>query len=246
MIPDLLRISDDLLRSFRAIQDLPQISGEAGVSPQRYIATYGLTAHTNDLSIDAIDLIQRNRFDSATPLTRLIFECAMHCQWLVMNPTAHSALLAANDRHQKAFANTLENSTSFNNLVVSEPPDLNDPSMPTVPTQSMERICRALNDDDSSLYVIYRSLSNGTHSGTPLIERWIEEIPEPPGVAFRGQPPEVPLRFNQLAGTVAICLLWTNAAFNCMTRSQPMKDVIESSSRELETKPLLGNGKLVM
>jgi hypothetical protein len=245
MIPDLLKIANDLAQSFGRIQEGESLAVEAGVSPQRYVATYGLAAHANDLAIDTLDLIRRHRFDSAIPLTRLIFECAMHCQWLATNPLAHSALLTADEIHRKNLNNTLKASASFKHLFIAESATA-EPATPGAPRSSLESICKALNDGDESLYVIYRSLSGGGHSGVSLIERWIEEISDPPGVGFRIKPSVQPYQFNQLAGTVAISLLWTNAAFDCMTRLQPLEAEIASSSLLLETKPLLGAGKLVL
>ncbi|QNE20189.1 hypothetical protein F1D05_22610 [Kribbella qitaiheensis] len=244
MIPDLLKIADGQMEAFKAIQEQQSLTGEVDVAPQRYVAAYDLAAHANDLAIDAIDLTKRKRFASATPLTRLIFECAMHCQWLVMNPTAHSSLLTDNELHRERLTKTLRVSQSFKHLLEAEHIDVTE--YEKVAPKNIRDVCEAVNDGDSSLYIIYRSLSSGSHSGIPLIERWIAEVLDPPGLAFRVEPSTDPTQFNQLAGTIAISLLWTNSAFNCMTRAQPMQQLIDENSRELETKPLLGVGKLVL
>lgn len=248
MKPDFLQVTEDLMAAFAKVQERDSLSGKKGVSGARLVATYGLTAHANDIAVDVIDLIRRQRFGSAMPLVRVVFECAAHSQWLVLHPEASGALLEEARRQQKAMARDMERADSFKHLAdatmqaaISEPTDI-----PTLSARGLEKICSDIGGGDTSLYVMYRVLSGGAHSGTPLVERWIEEIAEPPFIAFRGVPSNEPARYNLLAGTLAVCLTWTNAAFDCMLRARPMARAIDKASRALETRPILGGGKLVL
>jgi hypothetical protein len=58
------------------------------------VIALGLSAQAHNVGRDALNAIRAGRNGAAMPLVRVVFECAVHAQWLVAEPDAADAMFA--------------------------------------------------------------------------------------------------------------------------------------------------------
>jgi hypothetical protein len=247
--PAFVAIADELLAAYdHQLRHRQQLTTKKDVEPLRMLMAYGLCAQAYDLGQDALRDIREVRYGAATPLVREVFECAVHAQLLVLVPDAHQAMFAEDHRLGLALAGSMAKAASFvkHEAATRQAAGQAPATQPSVSTRSFEATCNRV-DPAGSLYIMYRVLSSESHAGVPIVERWFESIPDPPGIARRTEPRDLtPDHAEMLAGTLALSLMWAAAGLDVMLRTRPLVRTLNLVSAKLGHNGVLGCGKLVM
>ena len=252
MSVDPLAVADELAAAFERIRERMQASGELTVRPMvaplRLVMTYGLAAQAYDVAQDATRSIREERYGATPPLVRVVFECGVYAQWLVIEPSAADAMAAEAHRQRRALADSMARARQFLNHAESvraaAGPPPNTP--PAVSAKRFERVCEQV-DPGGNLYVMYRMLCGDDHAGVPVVERWFDEIPGPPGLGWRPDPPPfTPGQRLVLAHTLALSLLWAAAGFDQMLQGRPLARPVDAAKAKLGHGGKPGVHKLVL
>ncbi|MGW6197010.1 hypothetical protein ACWF0M_12765 [Kribbella sp. NPDC055110] len=103
-----LILAEKLIAAFEKVRLRPGgITGRKLVEPLRLGMAYGLAAQAYDVGQDATRAIREGRYGAAPPLTRVVFECGVKAQWLVIEPAAATAMAAEAHRQRIALADDM-------------------------------------------------------------------------------------------------------------------------------------------
>lgn len=244
-----LAIADDLMAAFEKLRMRPgAITARPKVAPLRLLMAYGLAAQAHDIGQDAVRTIREGRFGAATPLVRVVFECGVHAQWLVIEPAAADAMAAESHRQRLALADNMAQTQRFlRHAAAARAAAGTAPTAPpSVSAKRFWKVCEQV-DPAGNLYVMYRILSADTHAGEPTVARWFAEIDEPPGLAWRHEPVDPgPAQRDVLAGTLALSLLWATAGFDQMVKGRPLDRQVNAANSKIGHAGTRGVHRLVL
>ncbi|GAA3117430.1 hypothetical protein JOF29_006060 [Kribbella aluminosa] len=245
---DPLRLADDLIAAFEKLRTRSDgITSRPKVAPLRLVMAYGLAAQAHDVGQDAVRAIRDGRYGAAPPLTRVVFECGVTAQWLVIEPEAATAMAAEAHRQRIALAGTMAKTQRFlrhaESVRVSAGPA---PPPQSVSSKNFEKVCAQV-DPAGDLYVMYRTLSADAHAGAPIIHRWIGESGDPPVLGWRPTPTDLLLSERTILGsTLALSLLWAAAGFDQMVKGRPLVRTVNTVSAKLGYAGTTGVHQLVL
>ncbi len=243
-----LDLVDDLLAAFEKLRKRDSgFTARPKVAPLRLVMAYGLAAQAHDVGKEAVRSLREGRYGAAAPLIRVVFECGVKTQWLVIEPEAADALAVEAHRQRIALANNMAKTQQFlRHAEMTREMAGTAPPTPAVSAKSLEAVCAQV-DPAGDLYVMYRMLSADSHAGEPIVERWIAEIDDPPGFAWRATPATPsPSERNVLAGTLALSLLWAAAGLDQMIKGRPLDRVVNIASSKLGYAGTRGVRQLVL
>jgi hypothetical protein len=246
---DTLAIADDLISAFAKLRKQPGgITSRPKVAPLRLVMAYGLAAQALDVGQDAVRIIREGRYGAATPLVRVVFECGVHAQWLVIEPAAADAMAKEAHRQRNALADSMAQTQRFlhHAATVRATAGTAPTAPPAVSAKEFWKVCKQV-DPAGNLYVMYRMLCADAHAGVPVVERWFAENAEPPGLAWRPEPADLrPEQCNVLAGTLALSLLWATAGFDQMVKGRPLDRKVNTANAKLGHAGTRGVHQLVL
>lgn len=232
---DMLDLADKLIAAFEKLRTRADgITGRPKVAPLRLVMAYGLAAQAHDVGQDAIRAIRERRYGAAPPLTRVVFECGVKAQWLVIEPDAAVAMAAEAHRQRIALADNMAKTQRFLRHAESVRTSAGTaPPTQAVSSKNFEKVCAQV-DPAGDLYVMYRTLSADAHAGEPIMHRWVGESGDPPVLGWRAAPEDLqPAERTILASTLALSLLWAAAGFDQMVKGRPLDRTINTVSARL-------------
>jgi hypothetical protein len=245
-----LQLADRMLANWDGLLSRQSaFTSRKGVTPARLVMAFGLASQAYDVGRDALAAIRAGRNGAAMPLVRIVFECAVHAQWLVAEPDAADAMFAETRRQHIALADNMARTQRFlqHAATVRAGAGTAPATPPAVSARRFEQICEQI-DPAGDVYVMFRMLSADAHAGVPVVERWFAEIPVPPGLAWRIEPADQTdsVRRDTLAGTLALSLLWAGAGLDAMLRTRPLVKQLNAVGAKLGYRGVIGVGRLVL
>lgn len=199
----------------------------------------GLTRHVHETA-RAIDLlISSGHINSAVPLVRLVYECALTATWLVQseNEDGVKAFMHEYTRQQKSLQSTLERAVTA--TFRSQWKDVADTDMSSYigsadNARRFDQICEDLAPGGTDAYVYYRMLSGASHAGVRVVDLYFspppvgEIMPPPrqrPDTAFDGT-------FLQFLTNAA--MVWGGRAVSYLSKNPSYRRTLRNAATQLE------------
>lgn len=186
--------------------------------------------HAVNLMRTIVELSEKDRMLHAMPLIRLMVENAMTAIWLYLEPSNARAIIKEGFRQRRA---------AFENLVETEAEGFDRSDIDEMDTilknldielPSFEQRCRQI-VGGLEVYIHWRLLSTYSHAGMGLGDFYLEEITEPPGLAFA---PDAKLQGHEAWFGTALCmLLAAMKVCNLIDGKGSLKSQIEQAERKI-------------
>ncbi|BAS11828.1 hypothetical protein AHiyo8_01310 [Arthrobacter sp. Hiyo8] len=177
-----------------------------------------------------IDLSEADRMLHALPLIRLMVENAMTAIWLYLEPSNARAIIKEGFRQRRAaFENLVETEAEgFDRSDIDEINGILETLDIELPP--FEQRCRQI-VGGLEVYIHWRLLSTYSHAGMGLGDLYLEEIAEPPGLAFA---PDAKLQGHESwLGTALCMLLAAMKVCNLIDGKGSLKSQIEQAERKI-------------
>jgi hypothetical protein len=217
-----------------------------GSDVARVAAVEGLTRHVHETASSVLLLTEAGQVNSALPLVRLMYECALNAVWLMQSKDDHGikALLDEHSRNRLAIQRDARQAASqvFRDGADDVADTDREPYAGSLDsTRNFENICKDLSPGGTDAYIFYRLLSSFSHASLEVSEfYYLKALPETPGLPQRRLKPRRPLNPDTLLFFAATSMVWSARAFTYSSHNKAHRSVLRHAAGRLEISAELG------
>lgn len=209
---DLRQWADDLIVSWDGL-----VQRGVNTAPdklRRFLVTFGLSAHVYRLAPGALMVLDADLAVEAVPIVRVMYECAITAQWCYLVDGAAEAFFNRQAGERSRFLDNLPHlgiPTVMPDEVARAKASIDaSAKFDTDATATFKAICMDLEPGGLSAYTHYQLMCSVTHASDRLLDFYLADTDQPPGVGLR-QPPERMSREGWLALVIG-SMLWAGQA----------------------------------
>lgn len=246
-VSELRKVVDELLQAWDTFGHPTQMSqprARAGkpittTDVARMECVIGLARHVHETA-RAIQLLSATGHpNSALPLVRLVYECALTATWLVQSKDDDGILAFAHEyaRQRQGLQRVMKTALA---QVFREGKVTGTESErflgSTDNARRFDLVCEDLAPGGSDAYVLYRILSSYCHAGISVVDLyflppWDEETVPPPR-----KDPKTAIDVNLLLYLTSVSMVWGGRAVSYISKSKNYRSALRRIAGQLEIK----------
>lgn len=199
----------------------------------------GLARHVNETARAIRLLVDSGHGNSAVPLVRLVYECALTATWLVQteNEDGVKAFLHEYTRQQVNLESVLKRAMAVTfHDGVGDVADTNlDAYVGSADNaRRFDLICEDLAPGGTDAYIYYKALSSFSHAGVRIVDLYFSAPGPEQHVPPPRRRPDTALGDDLLMFLTDACMVWSGRAVTYISKNAPYRSTIRRSAQKLE------------
>lgn len=198
----------------------------------------GLARHAHETARSIRLLVEHGHINSAVPLVRFAYECALTAVWLVQSEgdDGINAFLHEHVRKNQTLQSNLEKAmtaTFRENADAVADTDLSRFVGSTDSARQFYTICTDLDPGGEDAYIYFRALSSLSHASVSVVDLYYEKATEGAFVPSQRGGAYEPLGVDFLLFLTSACMVWSGRAVTYLSKNDDYRRVLRSCARRI-------------